>query len=52
MYEKKIESIRQTFEIVKKNIKQSSVDYSVGYFSEKSAELARLFTNEVLKLLR
>lgn len=52
MYEKKMDSMRQTFELVKKNIKQASIDYSVGYFSEKSTELGRLFTNEVLKLLR
>ena len=52
MYEKKIDSLRQTFETVKKSIKQASMDYSVAYYSEKSTELARLFTNEVLKLLR
>ena len=51
VYEKKIESMKNAFEMVKRSIKEDSHREAVNYFKDKSEELSNLFTAEVIKLL-
>ena len=47
----KIQKMKNQFEVQKRTIKKSSLDYAVNYYKEKSDELSQLFTNETIKLL-
>lgn len=48
---RKIEKMKVSFEITKKNIKKVALDFAIDYFKSKSNELSIIYTGETMKIL-
>lgn len=47
----KVEKMKQSHELEKKNIKNVALTYAIDYFKKKTKDLVTLFTNEGMKML-
>ena len=47
----RVEKIKQSHELEKKNIKNIALTYAIDYFKKKTKDLIQLFTSEAIKML-